>query len=52
MKKTVFILILVLLVVATFSLSGCIPLGLRLIKGSGTVITEEYNVGDFDSLDF
>ena len=52
MKKTIFILILVLLVVATFSLSGCIPLGLRLIKGSGTVITEEYDVGDFDSIDF
>jgi hypothetical protein len=52
MKKTIFILILVLLVAASFSLSGCIPLGIRLIKGSGTVITEQYDVKDFDSIDF
>ncbi len=52
MKKTILILILAFLVATSFSLSSCIPLGIRLIRGSGTVITKQYDVKDFDSIDF
>jgi hypothetical protein len=52
MKIRTTIILLVFLVAASFTLSSCILPALRLIKGSGTVMTEEFDVQDFDSIDF
>lgn len=47
-----FILITVLCLVLVFTLSSCITIRIKTVRGSGDITTEEFEVSDFSTLDF
>lgn len=51
MKKNIIVCCLVLCVAAAVSMSGCIPLGVRVIKGSGSIVTRDFDVSGFNAVD-
>lgn len=51
-KPVLLISIIALAVLMTFSLSSCLTIRFHSIRGTGEVVTESFDVGDFDRLDF
>jgi len=50
--KLMAIPVLVAVLVLTFLLSSCITIKVDSVKGSGNIITQSFEVGDFERLDF
>jgi len=51
-RKSIIIILIVALMAASFFLSSCFNFRGLIIKGSGEIISKEFNVSDFNSLNF